>query len=363
MKHNRPDTGLKIVVFTLLILGTAILFSASAVISIEKTGNPYYYFFHQLIYGVIPGIVLFFVCQRINYKFWKKISLPLFVFSLILMLLVFVPGMGLKYKGAQRWLDLKLFSIQPSEFLKLALIFYFSALFEKRKTGSQKTTNFLLFFVIMAIISGLLTLQSDVGTLTIFFIVGMSIYWLSGADLKYIITTILIYAFAFYGLVRFYPHRLNRIITFFNPEIDPLGISYQINQAILAIGSGGLFGLGPGNSMQKRNFLPEPINDSIFAITAEEIGFVGSCLIIALFVFLAIRGLKIAKNAPDGFAKLTAIGIVSWITFQVIINIGAITKLLPLTGITLPLFSYGGSSLVVIMAALGILTNISKYKI
>lgn len=361
MKKRYSDKGLKAIIFTLLIAGLGILFSASAVISMEKAGNPYYYFVHQLIYGALPGLLVFFVCQKINYRTWKKFALLIFFLSLIMMVLVFVPGLGLKYRGAQRWLDLGFFSIQPAEFLKLGLIIYLSAIFSKKETNKNKIVGLISFLVIVTMVGGLMTLQSDAGTLGLIVIVCFVIYFISGASFLNLGTIVMVYAAAFFALTKFFPHRIARFTTFFNPGFDPQGISYQINQAILAIGSGGILGLGPGSSMQKRNYLPEPMGDSIFAITAEEIGFIGACIIIALFVLLAIKGLKIAKNSPDEFGKLIAIGIVSWITFQAIINIAAITQLIPLTGIPLPFLSYGGSSITAIMAGLGILANISKH--
>jgi len=361
MQKGSSDKGLKIIIFSLLIFGLVILFSASAVISLETAGNPYYYFFHQLIFGFAPGLAVFFICQKINYKFWKKFSLLIFLISLSLMALVFVPGLGLMHGGAQRWLNLKFTSIQPAEFLKLGVIIYLSAVFSKRDVHKkQGVINLVFFLVTMLIAGGLLALQSDVGTLALIVIVGFIIYFISGANLLHLGIIAIFYAGAFFALTKFFPHRVARFITFFNPAFDPQGISYQINQALLAIGSGGFLGRGLGNSLQKYNYLPEPMGDSIFAIAAEEIGFVGVMIFIILFVVLVIKVMRIAKKTSDGFGKLMAIGIISWLAFQVIINVAAITKLIPLTGIPLPFVSYGGSSLISIMAALGILVNISK---
>jgi len=361
MKKERSDRGLKMVIFTLLIIGLGILFSASAVISQESAGNPYYYFIHQILYGALPGLIVFFICQKINYKTWKKFSLLIFFVSLVLMVLVFVPGFGLKYGGAQRWLSFGFTSIQPAEFMKLGVIIYLSALFGKKDIHKNGIINLISFLAIMTMVGGLMALQSDAGTLALIVIVGFIIYFISGGGFLHLGTIIIVYAASFFALIKFFPHRIARFITFFNPNFDTQGISYQINQAILAIGSGGILGLGPGHSLQKHNFLPEPMGDSIFAIAAEEIGFIGILVLVSLFVLLIIKGLKVAKKSPDEFAKLTVIGIVSWIAFQTIINIAAITKLIPLTGIPLPFLSYGGSSMIAMMAGLGILVNISKY--
>lgn len=361
MKKGESDKGLKIIIFTLLIAGLGILFSVSDVISQEDTGKTYYYFLHQLLYGALPGILVFFVCQKINYKTWKKLALLIFLACLVLMVLVFIPGLGMKYGGAQRWLNLGFASIQPAEFLKLGLIIYLAAVFGKKDSQKNGFTNLISFLIIIMLAGGLVALQSDAGTLGLMVVVSFFIYLVSGGRFLHLGIIIVIYGAAFFALTKFFPHRIARFITFFNPSFDPQGISYQINQAILAIGSGGFLGKGLGNSNQKYNYLPEPMGDSIFAITAEELGFIGACVIIGLFILLAIRGLKIAKKTQDEFGKLVAIGIVSWVSFQAIINIAAITKLIPLTGIPLPFISYGGSSTIALMAGLGILSNISKY--
>lgn len=358
MKGHKPDKGLIIVIFCLLILGLIILFNASFDISQKNKGNTYYYFLHQLLYGGGVGIIVFLVAQKINYKIWKKFSLIIFFVSLVLLVLVFIPGLGYGRDGVQRWLDLKIVSFQPSEFLKLAFVIYLAAFFSKKRAHFSSLIPFL---AIVAVIGGIMAFQSDVGTLGLIAIVGFIIYFLSGAKFYQWATIVFCYAAAFFGLIKFFPHRMARIVAFFNPSIDPQGISYQINQALLAIGSGGLFGVGLGHSQQKYSYLPEPIGDSIFAIAAEEIGFIGILILIILFFLLAFKGLKIAAKIKDDFGKLLAAGITSWIIIQAFINITAITGLIPLTGIPLPFVSYGGSALIVTMAGAGILVNISKH--
>lgn len=363
MRTKKPDKGLIIIIFLLLIFGLAILFSSSIVISQEQTGKPYYYFFHQLIYGGVLGIIAFFICQKINYKFWKKFSLLIFFGALILCALVFVPKFGYAHGGAQRWLVFGPINFQPSELLKLALVIYLAAFFSKKSVQDNAASTLIPFLAITAIIGGLMALQNDAGTLGLIIIVSFIMYFLSGAKIPHIIIVILCYAAAFLALVKFFPHRVQRFTTFLNPTVDPRGISYQINQALLAIGSGGLFGKGFGQSIQKYNYLPEPMGDSIFAVASEEIGFVGGIIFIILFILLIFKGLKIVKKTPDTFGKLLACGIISWFGFQVLINIAAITGLIPLTGIPLPFVSYGSSALVITLAGAGILTNISKHNI
>lgn len=367
MKTHEPDKGLIIIILLLLVFGLAILFSPSMAVSREQTGKPYYYFLHQLLYGGGVGLIAFFVCQKINYKFWKKFSLVIFFSALVLSVLVFVPQLGYKHGGAQRWLMVGQFSFQPSEFLKLALVIYLAAFFGRPclPAGRAKTQTHTLipFLAITAIIGGLMALQSDAGTLALIVIVGLIMYFLSGAKIHHLIIVVLCYAAAFFALIKFFPHRMERFITFLNPGVDPQGISYQINQALLAIGSGGLSGKGLGHSIQKYGYLPEPMGDSIFAIAAEEIGFIGSLIFIILLILLIFKGLRISKKAPDDFGKLLACGIVCWFGFQAIINISAISGLIPLTGIPLPFVSYGGSALIITLAGAGILVNISKHTI
>lgn len=359
MKGHEPDKGLIIVIFLLLILGLVVLWSASLVISQENRGNSNYYFFHQLIYGGGVGLIAFLVFQKINYKVWKKFALIIFFASLLLLILVFIPGLGYSHAGAQRWIVLKDISFQPSEFLKLAFIIYLAAFFSKKEVHFNSLIPFLGIMVVVGVLLGL---QSDAGTLALLAILGFIIYFLSKAKFYQLAIVVLCYLAAFFALIKFFPHRMARFITFLNPSIDPQGISYQINQALLAIGSGGLFGVGLGyHGGQKYNFLPEPMGDSIFAIAAEEVGFIGGLVLIILFLLLAFKGLKIARKVSNDFGKLLAIGITSWLVIQAFINITAITGLIPLTGITLPFVSYGGSALIVAMAGAGILVNISKH--
>jgi len=348
---------MKIVIFSLLIVGLIILFSASLDISQKNTGKPYYYFLHQLL-SVVIGVIVFFIFSKINYKVWKKIALLIFFASLILLVLVFIPGLGTGHAGAQRWIQLGSISFQPSEFLKLAFIIYLAAFFSKKE--NQKINTLIPFLLIMGAVGILMALQSDAGTLGLIAVVGFIIYFLSGAKLYQWLSVLVLYTASFFALIRLFPHRMARFAAFFNPNIDTQGISYQINQALLAIGSGGLFGVGLAKSQQRYSYLPEPMGDSIFAIAAEEVGFVGILVLITLFIVFAFKGLKIGKNAKTGFGRLLALGIVSWLIFQTFINIMGISGLIPLTGIPLPFVSYGGSAIIITLAAAGILVNISK---
>ncbi|MBU2564132.1 putative lipid II flippase FtsW [Patescibacteria group bacterium] len=361
MRKNKPDKGLIICILSLFILGLIILFSASFVISQENFGNSHHYFLHQLLYGGIIGLILFYIFSKIDYRFWKKISLLVLFISLILLVLLFIPNLGYTHAGAQRWLIIGPLSFQPSEFLKLAFVIYLAAFLTKKEVQKGYTNTFIPFLILMGIIGGLMTLQSDAGTLGLIAIVGLIIYFISGARLHQIAITLGMCAAGFFALIKFFPHRMARFIAFLNPSVDPQGISYQINQALLAIGSGGIFGIGLGRSAQKYNYLPEPMGDSIFAIFAEEMGFAGVLVLIGLFFFLAFKGFRIAKKINNDFGKLLSIGITSWLVVQAMMNICAISGLMPLTGIPLPFVSYGGSALAISLAGAGILVNISKH--
>ena len=361
MKEHKPDKSLIIIIFCLLVLGLIILFSASKLISLDIRGNSYYYFIHQLLYGGAIGTIAFLIVQKINYSVWKKFALVLFFVSLVLLGLVFIPNLGYSHAGAQRWLVLGPLSFQPSEFLKLAFVIYLSAFLSKKSVRNDGVNTLIPFLIIIAVIGGLMALQSDAGTLGLIAIVGFILYFVGGAKIYQLAIVGFTYIAAFFALIKFFPHRMARFVAFINPSIDPQGISYQINQALLAIGSGGLLGVGLGRSQQIYSYLPEPMGDSIFAIAAEEIGFIGVMVLVALFFLFAFKGLRIAKKAPNNFAKLLAIGITSWIVVQAFINIAAITGLIPLTGIPLPFVSYGGSALIISLVGAGILVNISKH--
>ena len=359
---NTIDRKLLYTLFALIIFGLIMIASAGISVSRVRFGDPYYFFKHQLLYGVLPGLAVLYVTQKINYNFWKKISFPFFIVSLILLVMVFVPGFESRIYGASRWLKLGIFSFQPSEMLKLSIIIYLAAWLESR---NEKVSDFyeglVPFFSIVGIISFLLIKQPDIGTLGAIILIAVSIFFVSGAKLKHLILMGTAGIGVFLVLIKTEAYRLNRLLVFLHPELDPRGVGYQINQALLAIGSGGVFGVGLGHSLQKFNYLPEPVGDSIFAIIGEELGLVGCLFLLGLFIYLAIRALRIAKSAPDQFSRLMATGIVSWIIFQAFINIAAISGLMPLTGIPLPFISYGGTSIIFLLAAMGILLNISKY--
>ena len=362
MKPNKPDYILIFATFALVAFGLVILSSASVVISQDTFGENYHFLKHQLLYGLSIGLLGFFICQKINYKIWKKFSFILLIFSIILLILVFIPKIGYSHGGARRWIALGSFSVQPFEFIKLTFIIYLAALLSRKgKTTEIIKQSLIPVLSVFTIIVTLLYFQPNISALTIIFLIAILIYFLAGLNLFYIFSAISLSLVGLFVLIKTAPYRFNRLNVFLHPETDPQGIGYQINQALLAIGSGGLFGLGLGHSIQKWKYLPEVIGDSIFAIVAEELGLVGAGALVILFIILAWRGFLIAKNSSDRFGYLVAGGITGWLFFQTFINIAAISRLVPLTGITLPFISYGGSSLIICLIAVGILVNISKY--
>ncbi len=362
MKTHQPDYILMFVTFALVIYGLLMLASAGIVMSQDNFGESYYYFRHQLFYGVLVGLFFWIIFQRIDYHLLKKLALPGFILTIILLILIFIPGLGYGYGGADRWIKFGSLSLQPSEVCKLTFILYLALWLEKRgRTLTNFQTGFLPFIFLVGLVGFLLVIQPDVSTLGIICLTALAIYFLAGAKLYHIAFLILSGVGILAVLIKTAPYRMQRLTVFLHPEVDPQGIGYQINQALLAIGSGGILGLGLGHSRQKYNYLPESISDSIFAIISEELGLIGALILISLFIILALRGFRIAKNAPDAFGKLVAGGITFWIISQAFMNIMAISGLIPLTGIPLPFISYGGSALVISLIAMGIVLNISKH--
>jgi cell division protein FtsW len=359
---------LTILTFILVVFGLVMLSSAGVVDGQKKFNSPYYYVMHQLLYGALPGAALFFIFSRVNYKLWKKIALPLLLAVTGLLVLVFIPGVGFSFGGAQRWVNLGFFNFQPSEFLKLALIIYLAAWFGRYEGRVNSGLHSIApFFLVFGFASLLLLLQPDMGTLVLTALIAVSMYFFAGAKLSHFIALILILAVLVSVFSILEPYRFDRIKTFVvslvNPrEADLQGSAYHINQALLGIGSGGIFGLGFGQSQQKLlNFLPEPVGDSIFAIIVEELGFVGAVVLLSLFLALALALIGIARGVRNQFGRLLALGVMVWITGQALINISAISGLIPLTGIPLPFVSFGSSSLVTVLAGLGIAASVSRH--
>ena len=357
------DRRLLAITLILIIFGLVVLSSAGIADGQKKFSSPYYYLTHQLLYGVMPGLAGMFVFSLINYKFWKKISLFVLVGSLALMIMIFMPGFGHGLKGATRWISLGVFSFQPSEILKLSLIIYLAAWFGNRDERTKKWSYGMLpFLIVLSFVALLLFLQPDIGTLIVVSLIALGIYFLAGPSYKQFAGILLILFLGLSAIIVVEPYRFDRLKAFWDPSVDTKGISYQINQSLISIGSGGLLGVGYNNSSQKQGgFLPEVIGDSIFAIIAEELGLVGSALTVGLFGVLCLFMTSVAKNASDKFGALLVMGINIWIMSQAFVNIAAISGLVPLTGIPLPFISYGGTALAVLLSGMGMVFNVARH--
>lgn len=364
LKPKAYNYTLVITLSIILFLGLILLTSASQVIGFDKYNDPYWYLKHQIFFGALPGLFFFIVMSNIPYRFWEKIAFPLYSISIILLILVFVPPIGLTYGGAHRWLDLKFFSIQPAEIAKITAIIFFSAWFaQKKRQLNSFYYTFLPFLALNGIIVCLIVLQPDIGTLSVILLTTLSIYFLAGIKMLHIASLIIVIGAVFVLLIFGATYRLERIATYLNKNSDTQGASYQLNQSLIAIGSGGIWGLGLGQSKQKYQYLPEVIGDSIFAVIGEELGFILTSSFIALYLFLIFTGFRIAARCKDNFGKYLSAGITTWIGYQAFVNMSAMVGVLPLTGLPLPFISYGSSALITSMIAVGILNNIGKVRV
>ncbi len=342
-------------------MGIFMVASASPVVAELRFGEAYFFLKNQLLGVAIGGIALL-AGWRIKYVFWKKMAPLLLIASLFLMALVFVPGIGLELKGAARWIQAGPVTVQPSEITKLAFIMYIAAWLDaKHKEIRGFMTGFIPFLMMLGVVSLFFILQPDIGTLGVLVLTATLLFFAGGGKLAQISILCLIGTLVLGIVVLLQPYRLDRITVFLEPATDIQGIGYQLNQSLIAIGSGGLWGKGFGMSRQKFHYLPEPTGDSIFAVFGEEFGFVGNVLLLCLFLLFAWRGIRIANRSPDAFGSHLATGITLLVIIQAFINMAAISGLIPLTGLPLSFISYGSSALVTNVAAVGILMNISKY--
>lgn len=359
---NPPDRSLLTIIGALVIAGVFILTSASIGLLARNGANFYDVLLRQFAFGIAAGGILFWLTLKISYKKLQKIALPFFAFSFVLTLLVFIPGIGIKLGGANRWLDLRIFSFQPSELLKFAFIVYLAAWLSGNKNNVQTARFGLLPFLIMSGFVGiLLILQPDVGTLGVTAISAAILFFLGGGKISHIAAIAFLGVAALSVLIIIQPYRMDRLTVFLKPSTDQTGIGWHLKQSLVAVGSGGVFGRGFGMGLQKFRYLPEPIGDSVFAVFSEEFGFAGSVTLVILFIFFARRGFNVANRAPDDFGRLLGSGIVILIVVQVFINIGAMVGLLPLTGVPLVFVSKGGTALAIALAEAGVLLNISRY--
>ncbi len=357
------DTSFLYLSLGVLCVGLAVLASASGPLGFEEHGSSFYFVKQQLLQGVLPGLFAAFIAWRIPYTVWRKWALPMLGVSILLLILVFIPGIGTDLNTfAKSWIQVgSAFTFQPSEVVKMTFLFYLAAWMEARGHGVSDVEEGLApFLAVLGVVGGLIFLQPDLGSLAVILAMAFIVYFAAGASISHLLGVGLVGVVLFMFAIQLAPYRVERLTTFLHPELDPQGIGYQINQALLATGSGGMFGRGFGHSLQKFEYLPEVIGDSIFAVMAEELGFFLSVGFLVLLGFWFVSGMRIAEAAPDGFARYVAIGCLGWMGIQVIMNIGSILGMLPLTGVTLPFVSYGGTSLTMTLFAVGVMLNISR---
>lgn len=358
------DRGFLALLFGLTTIGLIMLASASWPLGFDRFNDGYYFLKHQLIFGLLPGLVGCLVMMRVPYESLRKFAPHMLGLSILLLILVFIPGIGADFGTSHSWISLGSFSFQPSELVKLTFLIYLAAWLEKRSKHELRTFSegLLPFLTVLGVIAVLLILQPDTGSLGIIVLTAFAVYFVAGAPISHLLGLGVLGAAGIGVLFQISDYRRARILTFLHPELDPLGVGYHINQAMLAIGSGGLFGRGYGHSLQKFQYLPEVAGDSIFAVMSEEMGFVLMALFLLFYVAFLFRGLTIAEHSPDGFGRYLVIGIMTWFGIQAFVNIGAMVGLMPITGVPLPFISYGGTALAISLTAAGVVLNVSGVK-
>ena len=351
---KKIDISLLLSVILLTLFGLFMIFDASSFVAYRDFADKYHYVRDQFFWVILGFIALAFFSYFDYHRFYS-LAIPILAIALILLILVFIPGIGVYLLGARRWIDTGIFIVQPAEFVKLALAIYLSAWFSNKEKG-----RLFAFLLLMVLVLGLVILQPDMGTTAIILSEALVIYFLSGAKIVHLFLLVPIITFLGFLFIKFSSYRAKRLEAFLNINESIESSSYHVRQILIALGAGGITGVGLGNSIQKYAYLPESTTDSIFAIIAEEMGFIGATALILFFIFIFGRAFYIAVNAKDNFGKLLGAGITTFLAVQTIINLSAQTALVPLTGIPLPFLSYGGSSLIVDLAAVGILLNISR---
>ncbi len=358
---HRPDYFLLAVIFLLVMFGLVMLSSASSELGKIKFDDSYYYLKHQLLNGFVIGLTGFLLGYKLNYQYYRKFALILFIASLGLLALVFTP-LGVSSGGATRWIKLGPVIFQPAEILKLTFIMYLAAWLNNPNVqrGKNFLQGFVPFLAISAVMAVLLILQPATSMVVVLIGSGLIVYFLSGAKIKFLAILMALGLIGFGLVVYFTPYRLKRVVSFFRPQ-NIQEESYHLNEALIALGSGGVGGVGFGESRTKTNYLPAAVDDSIFAVIGEELGFIGAGGLIAVLGLLTFRLFWIAYKLRDQFGRLLLVGFGALIGIQSIINIGAMSGLLPLTGVPLPFISYGGTALAIFMVMSGVALNVSKY--
>ncbi|USN87901.1 MAG: cell division protein FtsW [Candidatus Nomurabacteria bacterium] len=367
MKNSSPKTVdpiLLILIGVLVVLGFFIFTSASLGLLARNGASFGSVAFSQFFFGIVGGGLALLITSHIYYRHWRKYAFYIFVASILFTLAVFIPGIGMSHGGATRWLDLGITTVQPSEFLKVGFVIYVATLLSGLHKQIDSWRYGVLPFVAAVGIVGLVMLSlPDTDTFFLMALSGMAMFLTAGANWKHIGVMALGGLILITIVVSMRPYLIDRLTVFLHPEADPLGSGYQIQQSLIAVGSGEVTGRGYGQSIQKFEYLPEPIGDSIFAVYAEEFGFIGSLLLISILALFTFRGFKIATQTNDLFGVLLVVGFMTLIVSQAFLNIAAMIGLFPLAGLPLPLISHGGTAMLVTLAVLGIVLNVSKYRI
>ncbi|MDD2518642.1 MAG: stage V sporulation protein E [Bacilli bacterium] len=362
MKKQKVDLLLLIAIIIIAIFGVIMIYSASYIWAEYKFNDPYKFVKHQALFLAI-GMILLYIVSKINYYTYFDNANLLLLGCIILLILVLIPGIGTIRNGSRSWFGIGSFGIQPSEFTKLALLIFTSRYLTKNIKGIKDIKKGVLPVIgLTLLIFGLIMLQPDFGTGTILVMSIMGLLFISGVKFSFFTRIGMVGILGVIGLIIAAPYRVARILSFLNPWKDPLGSGFQIIQSLYAIGPGGLFGFGFGNSRQKHFYLPEPQTDFIFSIISEEFGFMGVIIVTTLFLIIIIRGFQIARNCKDLFGKFLVSGIIFGLSFQTVLNLMVVVGLIPVTGVTLPFLSYGGSSLLITLISMGIVLNVSRYQ-
>jgi cell division protein FtsW len=356
---RRGDRALLLAVGTLAAFGLVMVFSASEVQGWLWFHNAAYYFERQLIWLAL-GVALLWAGAHVDYHRLRRLAFPLAIAALALLIVVLLPHVGVEVNGARRWLRLGPMQMQPAELAKVVAIVFMALWLERhRERLGSLEDGVLPYLALLGLITLLVILERDLGTTLIIAAILLSQFLVAGGRKRHVLLLALIVGLCVYLFIRMEPYRLHRIVAFFDPWADPLNTGFQAVQSVLALGSGGVFGVGLGQSIQKYQWLPFAHTDFIFAIVGEETGLIGTSAVLGLFGLFAYRGYRIALKAPDAFGSLLACGVTTWIAFQALVNIAAVTVTLPTTGVPLPFISYGGSSLAITLLAVGILINVS----
>lgn len=359
-QHQKVDIPMLLVTFGLTVAGLIVIYDASVVAAYRDFNDKFHFFTNQLVWATI-GIMSMFFFTFMSYKRILQLAPQILTGGIFVLILVLIPFIGTEVLGARRWINIAGFTFQPSEFAKLAVVFwgaYILSKFEHYKMRLRDT--FIVYFLPILITTLLVIIQPDLGTALIFLGIAAAIYFVANAPILHFILAFPLLLLTVAVAIITEPYRIERIKAFLDPNYDPQGSSYHINQIIIALKSGGLFGVGLGSARSKFEFIPEVHSDAIFAVVVEEVGLLGAFLLVSAFLYLITRAIKIAREAPTFESKILASGIVALISTQALFNLASIVALVPLTGIPLPFISYGGSSLFVTLTAIGILLNIKR---